>query len=137
MTANWSLDEFGATLRETYYGPQHSYTSPNAGGELIPFNQAGVGLTDAELRYNLTDALQFAIGGNNVFGIKPDTIPFAPPYCTGHGIVNITTACVTGPNNATSGQGQTASNGVVENAPFGSVWNPNGGYYYARFVFNF
>ncbi len=137
LTANWSLDEFGATLRETYYGPQHSYTSPNAGGELIPFNQAGVGLTDAELRYNLTDALQFAIGGNNVFGIKPDTIPFAPPYCTGHGIVNITTACVTGPNNATSGQGQTASNGVVENAPFGSVWNPNGGYYYARFVFNF
>jgi iron complex outermembrane receptor protein len=137
LTANWALDEFGATIRETYYGPQHTYTSPNSGGELIPFNQAGVGLTDAELRYNITDALQFAIGGNNVFGIKPDTVPFAPSYCTGNGIINITAACVTGPNNASNGEGQTASNGVVENSPFGAVWNPNGGYYYARFVYNF
>jgi iron complex outermembrane receptor protein len=137
LTANWALDEFGATIRETYYGPQHTYTSPNAGGELIPFNQAGVALTDMELRYNITENIQFAFGGNNLFNIRPDTIPFAPPYCTGHGIVNTTAACVTGPSNATNGEGETASNGVVENAPFGAVWNPNGGYYYARFVFNF
>ncbi|HWF63619.1 MAG TPA: TonB-dependent receptor, partial [Rhizomicrobium sp.] len=33
LTADWSLDEYGATLRETYYGPNRSYTSPNNGGE--------------------------------------------------------------------------------------------------------
>jgi len=70
----------GCTVRETYYGPQHSYTSPNSGGELIPFDQAGVGLTDLEVRYNITEQLQFAVGGNNVFNIQPDTIPFAPSY---------------------------------------------------------
>jgi iron complex outermembrane receptor protein len=136
LTANWSLDEFGATLRETYYGPQHSYTSPNSGGTYYPFNQAGVGITDMELRYNVTDALQFSFGGNNVFGIKPDAIPMAQTYCTGHGVVAITNACTIGPNSST-GQGLTQSNGSVEFAPFGTVWNPNGGYYYARFVFNF
>ena len=137
LTANWTLDEWGATVRETYYGPQHSYTSPNSGGELIPFDQAGVGLTDLEVRYNITEQLQFAVGGNNVFNIQPDTIPFAPSYCTGNGIINITSACVTGPSNASNGEGQTASNGVVEKAPFGAVWNPNGGYFYARISFNF
>jgi iron complex outermembrane receptor protein len=136
LTANWSLDEFGVTLRETYYGPQHSYTSPNSGGTYYPFNQAGVAITDLELRYNVTDALQFSFGGNNVFGLKPDAIPMAQSYCTGHGAVNITSACTIGPNSAT-GQGLTQSNGSVEFAPFGTVWNPNGGYYYARFVFNF
>ena len=137
LTASWTLDQWGATVRETYYGPQHSYTSPNSGGELIPFDQAGVGLTDLEVRYNITDQLQFAIGGNNLFNIQPDTIPFAPSYCTGSGIINITSACVTGPSSASTGEGETASNGVVEKAPFGAVWNPNGGYYYARIVFNF
>jgi iron complex outermembrane receptor protein len=136
FTANWSLDEFGATLRETYYGPQHSYASPNQGGTYYPFNQAGVGLTDLELRYNLTDQLQFAFGGNNLFNITPDGIPFTPASCTGAGVVHTTSVCTTGPNNSTGG-GLTLSNGSVENAPFGTVWNPNGGYYYARFVYNF
>jgi hypothetical protein len=43
---------------------------------------------------------------------------------------------VNGPNNA-NGQGQTASNGAVEYAPFGTHWNPNGGYYYARLSYKF
>ena len=61
----------------------------------------------------------------------------AQTYCTGHGVVNITSACTIGPNSAT-GQGLTReSNGSVEFAPFGTVGNLNGGYYYARFVFNF
>ena len=36
-----------------------------------------------------------------------------------------------------NGQGQTASNGAVEYSPFGTHWNPNGGYYYARLVYKF
>jgi iron complex outermembrane receptor protein len=138
LTADWSLDEFGATLRETYWGPQHSYTSPNAGGELIPFNQAGVGLTDAEVRYSFTDDIQLAVGGNNIFAVRPDGVPFAPANCaTVPGVILTRGAsCVAGPNNS-SGEGQTGANGQVINAPFNTAWDPNGGFYYARIVYKF
>jgi iron complex outermembrane receptor protein len=126
LTANWSLDEFGITFRETYWGPQHSFSTPNNGGELINFNQAGVGLTDLELRYNFTDQLQFAFGGNNIFNIRPDLQPFAGPPV----------GSVLG-NNPNSGVALPAGNGSVSNNPFGAAWNPNGGYYYGRINFNF
>ncbi len=138
LTADWSLGAFGVTFRETYWGPQHSYTSPNSGGELIPFNQAGVGLTDLQARYDVTDNLQFSFGGDNILDIQPDKLPFAPANCaTVPGVILVGSAtCVAGPNNA-NGQGQTASNGAVSYAPFGTHWNPNGGYYYARFAYKF
>jgi hypothetical protein len=125
-------------VRETYYGPQHSYASPNSGGELIPFNQAGVGLTDAEVRYSFTDDIQFAFGGNNLFSLRPDVIGFAPANClTAPGvIVTKGASCVAGPNQ-TNNEAQTAGNGSVINAPFNSAWNPNGGYYYARLSYKF
>ena len=138
LTADWSLDEFGATVRETYYGPQHTYASPNSGGELIPFNQAGVGLTDAEIRYSFTDDIQLVFGGNNLFSIRPDVIGFAPANCltTPGVIVTPGTTCVAGPNQ-TNNEAQTAGNGSVINAPFNSAWNPNGGYYYLRVTYKF
>jgi iron complex outermembrane receptor protein len=136
LTANWSLDSFGATLREAYYGPQHSYVSPNSGGEEIPFNQAGVGLTDAELRYDVTDSFQVSLGGNNLFNIRPDTIPFAPASCTGNGVFLISGSCVLGPNTS-SGAALPGGNGSVDNAPFGATFSPNGGYYYARVTLRF
>ena len=45
LTANWSLDEFGVTLRETFYGPDHSYTSPKVAPRLntCVYDHAGVG----------------------------------------------------------------------------------------------
>lgn len=138
LTADWELDQMGFTFRETYWGPQHSYSSPNSGGELIPFNQAGVGLTDLQARYNFTDDVQLAFGGDNIFDIEPDKLPFAPANCaTVPGVILVNGAsCVAGPNNA-NGQGQTASNGAVEYSPFGTHWNPNGGYYYARLSYKF
>jgi iron complex outermembrane receptor protein len=78
LTADWSLDQFGATVRETYWGPDHAYTGPNNGGEEIPNNQAGVGITDLEGRYNITDQLQLAIGANNLFNMHADTNGAAP-----------------------------------------------------------
>jgi iron complex outermembrane receptor protein len=136
LTADWTLDQWGATFRETFWGPQHSYTSPNAGGELVPFNQAGVGLTDAEIRYNFTDSLQLALGGNNLFDIFPDKVPYAPSSCASPVILTTGAACVAGPNNS-SGEAQLANNGAVENSLFGSAWNPQGGYYYARLAYKF
>ncbi|MES2294117.1 MAG: TonB-dependent receptor [Pseudomonadota bacterium] len=124
LTANWTLDEFGVTFRETYWGPRHSSTTPNNGGQIIPTNQAGVGLTDLELRYNVTEQLQFAFGGNNVFDIRPDIQGFALPPVSING-------------NRASGAGFPAGNGSVNNTYLGTSWNPNGGYYYGRINFNF
>jgi iron complex outermembrane recepter protein len=131
LTANWSLDAMGATLRETYWGPQHGSTTPNNGGQVIPFNQAGVVLTDAELRYNITEQLQFAFGANNLFNIRPDVQPFAQ-----NGVLTSSTTALNG-NNAASGVAIPGGNGNVNNNFFGAAWNPNGGYYYGRIQFNF
>jgi iron complex outermembrane recepter protein len=137
LTADWSLDEYGVTARETYYGPDHGYASPNSGGEYIPANQAGVGITDLEGRYNLTDQLQFALGAQNIFDIRPDILGAAPASCTTGGVIIPTGgACIAGPNKA-SGQVQAAGNGSVYQTLLGTSFDPNGGYYYARLSFNF
>ena len=118
LTADWSLDQFGATMRWTYWGPQHNLTTPTSGPPFYADNQAGVGLLDLELRYNITEQLQFAFGGNNVFNIKANTVPWAP-------------------NAFGPGQGFSASGGNVIDAPVTTSFDPNGGYYYGRIVFNF
>jgi iron complex outermembrane receptor protein len=125
LTANWSLDDLGVTLRETYWGPRHTTTTPNNGGLIIPQNQAGVILTDLEGRYNLTEGLQFALGANNIFNLHPDRQGFA----CGPGFTNC--------NNSTTGVSVPAGNGSVQNNFLGTAWDPNGGYYYGRLIFNF
>jgi len=125
LTANWSLDEFGITFRETYWGPQHGTSTPNNGGQVITFNQAGVGLTDLELRYNVTEQMQLAFGGNNIFDLHQNVQGFAgPPTGTALG-------------NTSAGLGLPFGNGSVSNNFFGASWNPNGGYYYGRIQYNF
>ena len=117
LTANWSLDAWGVTFRETYYGPQHSLEN-SAVGVLNNFNQAGVGLTDAEVRYSITEALQLAVGGNNLFNIRPDGDPWEI-------------------NEYGPGAGGPGGEGQVVAGPFGAAFNPNGGYYYGRLTYNF
>jgi iron complex outermembrane recepter protein len=139
LTADWDLDPWGATLRETYYGPDHSYTSPNNGGEFIPNPQAGVGITDLELRYNLTEQMQFSFGANNVFDIRPGQNTFAPdcsqPLPPGV-FLAAGGSCRTGPNMA-NGEVETTSNGVVYQTLKTGPYDPNGGYYYGRITYNF
>jgi iron complex outermembrane receptor protein len=119
LTANWTLDQWGLTLRETYYGPVHNIGTPNGGPPLFQQNEPGVGLLDAEARYNITEQLQFAVGGNNVFNIRPKPGGFT----------------TTTPN-ASNGSAQLINTGsAVDFYPAGSVFNPNGGYYYARVNF--
>ncbi|MES2256783.1 MAG: TonB-dependent receptor [Pseudomonadota bacterium] len=119
LTANWSLDEFGVTFRETYYGPQKQLTTPNGGLPYYNASQAGVGLTDIEARYNVTEGFQVSFGGNNVFNIRRDVVGFT-----------------TTPLNANGGT-NSASGGSVQNAPVGAAFDPNGGYYYGRVTLNF
>ncbi len=120
LTANWSLDAWGLTFRETYYGPQKGLSSPGGGvtlADFVPNNQAGVGLTDLELRYNVTEALGLAIGGNNIFSIRQDT---GPTWTRLDG-----------------NEGFPADGGNVLHAPTGAAFTPNGGYYYGRVTYNF
>lgn len=118
LTANWSLDAFGITARETYYGPQHNLASPNGGLPYYNTSQAGVGLTDLEFRYLITEGLQFAVGRNNVFNIHPGTHPYA----------SLTPV---------NGQTPLIDNSNVIGDPNSTVWDPNGAYTYARLTFNF
>ncbi|MGH6828221.1 MAG: TonB-dependent receptor plug domain-containing protein, partial [Rhizomicrobium sp.] len=137
LTGDWSLNQFGATLRETYYGPDHGYATPNSNGEYIPENQAAVGITDLELRYNITDRLQFAFGADNLFNILPDDQGAAPASCaTGGVIIPAGGSCKLGPNQA-NGEVQTANNGAIYNLPLVTAFDPNGGYYYGRLTFAF
>lgn len=124
LSATWTLDQWGLTLRETYYGPQHNLDDPNSGPPFYQDNQAGVGLTDLEVRYNITEQLQFAIGANNLFDIRPDKQAFisglygfsGPPPLQG---------------------GFSADGGFIVNSYTGTAWDPNGGYYYGRISYNF
>ena len=118
LTANWSLDEFGFTFRETYWGPQKSLTTPNGSAPYYDFSQAGVGLTDIEARYNITEGLQIAVGANNVFNIRPNKDYFVP-------------------NAFGPGQGALADGGIIINSPATVSFNPNGGLYYGRVTYNF
>jgi len=121
LSANWSLDKFGVTLRETYYGPVHGFGTPNGGAPFYTENQAAVGITDLEARYDVTDQLQFAIGGNNIFSIRPNTAPF-----------------VTNTPNPNTGAAQLVNTGSnIDRNYIGSAYNPNGGYYYGRISYNF
>jgi len=119
LTANWSLDAWGLTVRETYYGPQHNLASPNGGLPYYNTSQSDVGLTDLEARYSITEGLRLAIGSNNIFNIHPGTHPY----------VSLT------PNS--SGQTPLVDNSNIIGDPNSTVWDPNGGYYYARVTFNF
>ena len=69
----------------------------------------------------MTEQLQLAIGGNNIFGIRPNTAPF-----------------VTNTPSATSGAAQLVNTGSnIDRNYIGSAYNPNGGYYYGRITYNF
>jgi len=65
-----------------------------------------------ELRYNLTEQLGLAVGGNNIFSIRQATVP-------------------------TGTDGFPVDGGVVLHDPVGAAFTPNGGYYYGRVTFNF
>jgi iron complex outermembrane recepter protein len=124
LTANWSLDQLGFTFRETYWGPQHNFTTPTGDPPYYYDPQAGVGLTDVEVRYNITEGLQFAAGGNNVFGIRTSKVPYAPnAYCTS-----------SDPHDFC---GNPADGGLIINSTATASFDPNGAYWYGRLTYNF
>lgn len=77
---DWSLRDFGGTLRVTYYGDVNQPgTTPTVlvnGVEMS--NDIHTGLhatTDLELRYQPKHGLQLALGVQNLFDVYPDRVP--------------------------------------------------------------
>jgi len=117
LTGTWSLDAWGLTVRETFYGPDKGLTSPNGGLPYYDDSTGSVGITDLEGRYNFTDTVQLAIGANNVFGIPAKS------------------SCLIGGTNSSGGVNP-CGGGVVAYNPVGTPYDPYGGYYYGRLTIN-
>jgi iron complex outermembrane receptor protein len=70
-TVDWSLRDFGATARVTYYGNVvQPGTTPAAD---IPTGKHAI--TDLEVRYGGKRGLQLALGAQNLFDVYPDRTP--------------------------------------------------------------
>jgi iron complex outermembrane receptor protein len=111
LSANWSLDKWSATVRETVYGPEYELVDAPGlnGGNGGQFKQAiGVTpITDLDIGYKVTSNVRIDVGANNLFNTFP---PKAPVF-----------------------GGQPADGGLVFNVPYGfAPWGINGGYYYGR-----
>jgi iron complex outermembrane receptor protein len=70
-TVDWSLRNFGATARVTYYG---NVVQPGttAAADLYTGKHA---ITDLEARYGAKHGLQLALGVQNLFDVYPDRVP--------------------------------------------------------------
>jgi len=102
-------------LRETLYGPVSARVSPNSGTTWYTSRVATTFITDLEVGYKLTRAIDVAFGANNLFNKKPPVVPL-----------------LAGSTNAASG-GTLINGGTVLNAPNTlAPYGINGGYYYAR-----
>jgi iron complex outermembrane recepter protein len=116
LTANWALDEWGLTARETVYTADKALTTPNGGTPYYDASQPSVGITDLELRYNFTEEMQLAVGGNNIFNI--------------HAALNCNI-----PGTNSSGGVSPCGGGVVSHSPVGTPFDPYNGYYYGRVTY--
>jgi len=86
LSADGDIGKFGVTARTTRYGkvisPQGTPLAPNQ-TSLTAFAPDDIFLsakwvTDAEVRLNGGNGVEFAIGANNLFDVYPDRSPFGP-----------------------------------------------------------
>ncbi|MGB6306932.1 MAG: TonB-dependent receptor, partial [Steroidobacteraceae bacterium] len=74
--AKWNVN-----LRETVYGPSSQIVSLDGTGNSYPGNPATdtrigtTAITDLDIAYNVTHALKFAVGANNLFNHMPPDMP--------------------------------------------------------------
>lgn len=70
-SADWRLDQWGATLKATYYGDVLQPGSTAASD----YSTGAKMVVDLEGRYRLTDRVGLAVGVDNVFDEYPDYVP--------------------------------------------------------------
>lgn len=120
FNAFWTLGNFSANLRESYYSKvyaleQSAGNSPLAGADMqVPVKSAFI--TDLELGYKVAEPIKLFVGANNLFNKYPTKRSFEN---------------IRGPQLA--GNSRTYSTNLYPTiSPFGI----NGGYYYARISLN-
>jgi iron complex outermembrane receptor protein len=107
---------FSLNLRETLYGTTSVHFSPDATGQganVTLIKTPATPITDIDLGYKVTSSIKFDFGANNLFNKKPPIIPYIP------------------------GVGLADGNNVYREPYQQSPYGINGGYYYAKFVWNF
>ena len=117
LGAYWTYSRWSVNLRESIYGPSSLVVSENGTGAASdgPTNLRikTTGITDLDIGFKVTDNLKLDVGANNLFNVKPPTVPFIP----GYGLADGT---------------------LVYNEPDGfSPFGINGGYYYGRVTYSF
>lgn len=120
LDTTFTSGRFSATVRQSYQGSATILVNPGVSG-FGPYQGIvkATPLTDAELSYDVTDTLTFAIGANNLFDKTPE-IPDLLPVAVGPGISPY------------------INGGTTVNSPYGhGTYGSNGGYYYARLNFKF
>ena len=117
--AFWTNGAWSANLRESLYGESSQIvsldgTGSNAGATNVKLGTQAI--TDFEISYQMTKQLKLSLGANNLFDLKPKSIP-----------------------NVSDGSGgvRPADGNNVYGEPVGfSPYGINGGYYYGRITFN-
>ena len=74
ITANWLIEDFQIKLKETRYSEVVGLdpSNPAKDQKVQP-----AFITDLSVGYNITDAVTFTLGGNNIFNEKPEQLPYA------------------------------------------------------------
>jgi len=76
-SANWVIDDFDITLRETRWG---HVDMTNSSSSVVPYYNAFIKsayITDLDIGYNINDHVKWSIGGNNIFDKMPSHLPEA------------------------------------------------------------
>jgi iron complex outermembrane receptor protein len=119
LAAFWRKDKWSVNLREDIYGPVSEWVSLDGSGASTGATDVRMGtsgITDLDIGYMLTSKIKLDVGANNLFDIKPVTIP----------------------NYNNGGHIQPADGNNVFGEPIGfSPFGINGGYYYGRLTYTF
>jgi iron complex outermembrane receptor protein len=120
LGAFYTKEKWSVNLRETIYGPSSQLVSPDgtgasdASGPATDLKIPVTGITDLDIGYKITRSLKMDIGANNLFNIRPPTVPFLA-------------------NLGVMADGNPVYREPDQFSPFGI----NGGYYYAKVTYTF
>ncbi len=115
----WTKDQWSVNLREEIYGPVSQVVSLDGSGSgngAVDVKEGVKAITDLDISYKINSHLRVNVGANNLFDVKPATIP----------------------NVNNGGHFQPADGNNVFNEPIQfSPIGINGGYYYGRVTYSF
>ncbi|HEY2752300.1 TonB-dependent receptor [Phenylobacterium sp.] len=120
LGAYWTKSRWTVNLREVIYGSVSSildFSGAGTGPEAQRFTVGAAAITDLDIGFNITEALKFDVGANNLFDHRPPGVPNVP--------------------DGSGGVRPLSGNNVYGEPAQFSPYGINGGYYYGRLTFTF